>query len=76
MMARMMTAEDAIRESASHDCVAHVLAVGTVQADLLSACEDWTDAGEDQDGDRIYEYWGTDGDGDAWRVHVHGATAH
>jgi len=70
-----MTAADAISESIAHDRIVHIVAIGTVQVELVAACDDCTDAGEDEDGEAIFEYWGTR-DGDTWRVHVHGASGH
>lgn len=75
MSIALMTAADAMRQSAARDTIIHVLGAGTVQADLRAACDDWTDAGRDETG-AIYEYWGTDADGDTWRVHVHVASGH
>ncbi len=70
-----MTAQDAIRFSAAENRIVHIAALRTIQAELCAACEDWTDAGTDEAGAVIYEYWGTD-DGREWRVHAHGATGH
>lgn len=57
--------DDSIRESR----VVHLTISGVggqydaVMADLERVAEDWVAAGE-------LEYWGTDGDGDQWRVHM------
>lgn len=35
-----------------------------VRVDLLAACDDWTEGNDE------IEFWGSDDDGDEWRVHV------
>jgi hypothetical protein len=73
---RHMTAAEAIARSVSHDEIVVLQNQGAVQAELIAACDDWTDAGDDCDGRRIYEYWGTTVEGDQWRVHVVDASGH
>jgi hypothetical protein len=46
------------------DRIAHGRHHPTVAAQLAKACDDWTTNG------LVVEYWGRDGDGDAWRVHL------
>lgn len=40
-----------------------------IPTDLLVACDDSVENGE------VTEYWGTDDDGNEWRVHIRHATA-
>ncbi|MCR4374216.1 MAG: hypothetical protein NUW22_05145 [Acidobacteria bacterium] len=70
MTTRYRTAADAIERSISHDEIVHLDYDADIHADLIVACDDWTDG--------LYEteYWadaeGSDGtDGEmAWRVHL------
>lgn len=56
---------DAIARSVSHTEIVH-LDYGSEELSILMAeCDDYTDAN-----DGVVEFWGTDGDGDEWRVHM------
>jgi hypothetical protein len=37
---------------------------------LSAECDDWVET-KDEDGYVLREYWGTDKDGDDWRIHLH-----
>ena len=64
------TITDAINRSVRHNEIAHLRAGGDFDEDfdpraaLLDLCDDHADNGE------IIEFWGTDSDGDEWRVHL------
>lgn len=69
------TVEQAITRSISHQEIvtidlAHGLYDSQILADLQVACEDSVAAN-----DARTEYWGTNEDGDEWRVHVIHGTA-
>jgi hypothetical protein len=68
-------AEEAIRESSISGDICHIYdKTGNytgLRRSLEMACEDWTDANPDENGNPIFEYWGQDDDGDGWVVHVH-----
>jgi hypothetical protein len=57
------TAEEAIVASAEHDEITRCKASETNRLTLLAACDDSAD-GEEQ------EFWGSDNDGNSWRVHI------
>jgi len=61
----MTTASDLIAASAVQGTIVLDDYTPERAADLLSACDGSTDAN-----DGITEYWGTDEDGDEWRVHL------
>lgn len=68
---RIQTAiEDSIRENRIVTLEATVDTQEWVDlvSDLSVECEDWTE--NKADGALIREYWGTDEDGDEWRIHV------
>jgi hypothetical protein len=69
------TAQSAIERSASHDEIVHVANHGTIQADLVAACDEFTNYPDD-DGCMIYDYWGDDSSGLPWRVQVHNGSPH
>lgn len=54
----------AIAESALHNWIVVIDAYPGVHDDLLVRCDD------DVETDGEHEYWGTDDEGDPWRVHV------
>lgn len=56
--------QTAIDRSITHNEIVHVAFDDDVIADLSIACEDSVG------GNTETEFWGTDGDGDEWRVHV------
>ena len=60
----MMTAEQAIAESAAHDKVVRLEWDVFLEWDLLMECEDHGANGG------VTEYWGTTDDGNEWRVHL------
>jgi hypothetical protein len=56
------TALEAIAESVQRSCIAHAVDSPDIRDDLLTLCDDCeTDCGD---------YWGTNDEGDAWRVQV------
>ena len=70
MKTQIMTATEAINQSICQNEIVHIADHTTVQHELTAACDDWVNAGEDQDGETILEFWGTQ-NGDEWRVHLH-----
>lgn len=67
--------EDSIRESriVSLDCIIDTQEFVALAEELLLASDDYTE--QTIDGVLVREYWGTDDDNDAWRVHLHAAGA-
>lgn len=59
-----MTIEQAIARSTSHNEIVHLPWSGAAQNRLVVVCEDWVDAGN------VREFWGTDDEGDSWRIHL------
>ena len=41
-------------------------------AALGEACEDYAETQDADSGNEVREYWGTDEDGDSWRIHLTG----
>jgi antitoxin component of MazEF toxin-antitoxin module len=60
----MTDAQRAISDSIQTDSIIHLPYDENTAADLLAECEDSTDS------DTETEYWGTDDDGQTWRVHM------
>ena len=63
----MPTAASLIADSIHHDHITHAPATLDLVADLTEACDDSV-----QNGDTL-ELWGTNNDGDEWRVHLDGS---
>ena len=61
-----MTASQAIARSVSHNEIVTIEFNTYTEHDLLAACEDWTG----NPTARRTEFWGTDNDGNEWRVHM------
>jgi hypothetical protein len=57
-------AEQAIQRSISHTEIVTIDYDAAVAADLAVECDDSVEANE------VTEYWGTDADGNEWRVHM------
>lgn len=66
--ANITTAEQAIAESIARNEIVHVC-LSMDEADKLGLVAE--DCAEQQTAPRLTEYWGTDDDGNAWRVHDH-----
>lgn len=70
------TVQTAINESIAEDRIVHLEFTGKgqgfdeVTAELAERAEDSVVHRPDNDGPIIHEYWGTDEEGDEWRVHV------
>lgn len=60
----MNNATHAIARSISHNEIVTIDATKEDVATLIAECDDHVDAGD------VHEYWGTDDDGNTWRVHV------
>ena len=69
------TAKSAIERSASHDEIVHAACLGTIHADMLAECDDYTNY-RDHDGGMVYDFWGEDSEGSPWRVQVHSGSPH
>ena len=59
-----MTAEQAIQRSISHNEIVHIAHDSEAVEALTVRCDDHVEANEE------HEFWGTDDDGNEWRVHV------
>ena len=59
-----MKATKLIARSISHNEIAHAKFDAETAAELASLAEDSVENGA------VIEYWGTDDDGDEWRVHL------
>ena len=57
--------EQAITDSIREDRIVHLASAPEITAALVMECEDYACLGGGE-----AEYWGTDGSGNAWRVHV------
>lgn len=64
------TATDLIARSISHTEIVHADWTPELAEALSIECDDSVDAS-----DTIAEYWGTDEDGEEWRVHLAGLRA-
>lgn len=64
----------AIGESANQNKIVCLTALGTLQAELLEACDDYAETA-DEEGKLLLEFWGEDEDGNPWRIHLRGASA-
>ena len=61
---RLGTAIDAIEESVRHTCCVTMDDAPGLREDLLVRCDDDAENGPE------HEFWGTDDEGNDWRVHV------
>lgn len=72
-----LSAGQAVVESAETGTIVHIRHSPGDHEYLKGAAWEWTDAGEDEHGHAVTEYWGTCEDGRTkWRVHTHGKAAH
>ena len=60
----MTTAQDAIARSISHNEIITIDNTDENLEALLVECDDHTETGS------VHEFWGTDDDGNEWRVHA------
>lgn len=63
----MNTAQHLIARSISHTEIAHADYSADLADELSVECDDSSEASE-----TVIEYWGTDDDGNEWRVHLSG----
>ena len=69
MKTQTMTTTEAIKQSQDRNEIVWIYGGGTIQAELIRKCDDWTNNGD------IFEYWGEDENG-TWRIHVRFGCAH
>jgi hypothetical protein len=60
----MDTAEELITESITHTTIAHAAFTPDLAVSLMALSDDSAETAG------VLEYWGTDDDGNAWRVHL------
>lgn len=67
------TASNLIHLSVRQNCIVHHPYDASISYDLLTSSDG--DVHHGRGPDTVHEYWGTDEDGDNWRVHLTGAAS-